>query len=109
MNQRLNVVLILKLVVRNVVEVSPASLEILSGLIRVGPDHFRFGDDFTVSITFSADSNVATVKGVDKPLTLTEAKQVRNILKQYGLKMSYHTKREVTKFINDSQKEETTN
>lgn len=78
---------------------SPASLEILSGLIRVGPDHYKFGDNFTVSITFSADNNIATVKGVDRPLTLTEAKQVRDILKQYGLKMRYHTKEETNRLL----------
>lgn len=73
----------------------PASLEILSGLIRVGPDHYKFGDDFTVSITFSADGETAIVKGVDKPLTIQEGKQVRDILKQYGLKMKFHTKRRI--------------
>lgn len=71
----------------------PASLEILSGLIRLGDNHYKFGDDFTVSITFSADGGTAIVKGIDKPLTFKEGKQVRDILKQYGLKMRYHTKR----------------
>lgn len=42
-----------------------ASVEILSGIVRVGPDHARYGDDYDVAAAFSStDGRRAVLKGL---------------------------------------------
>lgn len=42
-------------------------IEILSGLIRWGPDAHVFSDPYVGTITFSADKQIATLKGLAIP------------------------------------------
>ncbi len=70
-----------------------ASLEILSGLIRVGDDH-TFGTPYDLSVTFSADEGVAVLKGVDKDVSLHDARAIKKVLKQHGLTWRRNRKKE---------------
>lgn len=66
------------------------SLEILSGIIRVGPDHKKYGDPYTALVTFSGDRNRVILKGVNKPISIGEARAIRDVLDEHGLKCQFH-------------------
>jgi hypothetical protein len=62
-----------------------ASLEILSGIIRIGADDHIFGDPYVVSVTFIVDEDTVIFKGLDKKITLEQAKAIRDVFKKYKL------------------------
>lgn len=72
-----------------------ASIEILSGLIRLGPEHFKFGDPYTVSLAFSVDEDEAILKGLDQHITYENGREIIEILRQYGLRRKRHRRRSI--------------
>lgn len=86
-----------------------AFVEILSGLIRIGPDAEKYGDPFDFSIAFSASANVAALKGTSIPkvrsihpdgsivekhrYTFSEAREIYRVvheaLREFGLEATH--------------------
>lgn len=72
-----------------------AFTEILSGLIRIGPDAHRYGDPFECSIAFSANKGFATLKGlvVPRKYTLRESRDIFDVVhkrcRELGLEPIY--------------------
>lgn len=61
-----------------------AYIEILSGLIRIGPDAHVFPNPYECSIAFSANKGFATLKGlvVPRKYTLRESRDIYDIVHQ---------------------------
>lgn len=69
-----------------------AFTEILSGVIRVGPETDSYGKPFEYAVAFSVDGDVATVKALcsqDRGLTLTHCAAIRSEFRRLGLKMRW--------------------
>lgn len=65
-----------------------ARVEILSGIVRVGPDHEKYGDPYDGAVAFSsADGRHAVVKALNSEglVTLSRTKAVIKALKDVGL------------------------
>lgn len=68
-----------------------ARVEILSGIVRVGPQMDGYGDPFEFAVAFSADEGVAHLKGLvaDRRFTLRHAAAIRRALRQVGLRLDF--------------------
>lgn len=68
-----------------------AFVEILSGLIRVGPDAERYGSPYEFSVAFSSHANFATLKGLSAPRKITAAdyRAVFRACRELGLEPIY--------------------
>lgn len=64
-----------------------ASLEIhagTAGTLRIGEKHEKYGDDYEWSCTVAFCDGVATLKGVDRPLTPSMIRAGRECLRSHG-------------------------
>lgn len=74
-----------------------ASVEILSGIVRVGPEHNQYGDPYDFAVGFSSvDGKTAVVKALvtdDRPGTPSHLKAVVSALKEKGLTATWERKK----------------
>jgi hypothetical protein len=69
-----------------------AFVEILSGVVRAGPDCEKYGDPFDLAVAFSSvDGKTATVKALSSKgdLTHAHARVLLNALKELGLEVTW--------------------
>lgn len=68
-----------------------AFCEILSGVIRFGPNCHRFGDPYDGAVAFSANKGFATLKGLtlSRKLTRADYNAVFRACRELGLEPIY--------------------
>lgn len=68
-----------------------AFVEILSGVVRCGPEAERYGSPFDFSVAFSAHANFATLKGLslNRKLTRADYRAVFAACRELGLEPIY--------------------
>jgi hypothetical protein len=72
-----------------------AFVEILAGLVRVGPEAEKYGDPFELSVAFSGDGEVATIKGLvsNGAMKPSHYRAGKKALEALGLKVRRERKR----------------
>lgn len=66
----------------------PGFVELLSGVIRLGPDCHKYGDPFVKSAAWSSiDGKTAILKGVHGEVTHQDRREVVRLMKELGLKV----------------------
>lgn len=63
-----------------------AFVEILSCVVRIGPDTDHYGAPFEIAVTIAGNGTKGTIKGVHQPLTLEQLRAGRAALKAVGFK-----------------------
>lgn len=67
----------------------PAFVEILSGCIRIGPDASGWLDPYLHSIAFSSvDGVTAVLKGLSRPVSHRDRKDIQAALAKHGLRLA---------------------
>lgn len=74
-----------------------AFVEILSGIVRVGPEADQYGKPFEFAVAFSVDGEVATIKGLvnDGSMKMTPShwRAGQKALEELGLKVRWQRKK----------------
>lgn len=77
--------------------------EPINGIIRVGPSHFSWEneDPYTTAVTISGTMDQVRIKGLDKTITLREARAIREVLNIHHLKCQFHDLLTTKEEVND--------